>query len=204
MFRKATLTLITVPLSASLLAACGSASDENPVHKASDETSAKAEPSSVPAGVEEQYKVLAEELDEKGQSVESGDWTVNLITEAAEPWHVVESDGSTTFREPAAGETNHIEIIPVETATGRIVPNVPVSVDVQDDKGASVQKLDLNFYWSTFAHYANNFSIPNAGRYTLKVTVGVPTFPRHGDEDEAPAMTKGAKVEFSDVELGTE
>jgi hypothetical protein len=198
---KTTFAVIAVAFSASSLAACSQASDDPAVTKPSEAVSPKV--SHVPDGVRAQYEVLAEELDEKGMTTESGEWTINLITEAAEPWHVVESDGSSTFREPADGETNHIEIIPVETATGRIVPDVPVSIDVLDETGASVQKLDLNFYWSTFAHYARNFSIPKAGDYTLKVTVGVPTFPRHGDEDEAPAMSKGATVEFDDVALGT-
>lgn len=198
---KIPLALIAVALSACSLASCSQAPDSPAVTKPSEAVSPKV--SQVPAGVRAQYEVLAEELDEKGMTTESGEWTINLITEAAEPWHVVKSDGSSTFREPAEGETNHIEIIPVETATGRIVPDVPVSVDVVDDTGASVQKLDLNFYWSTFEHYARNFSIPKAGHYTLKVTVGVPTFPRHGSRDDRPAMSKGASVEFDHVALGT-
>ncbi|MFC7501448.1 hypothetical protein, partial [Nocardioides sp. GCM10030258] len=63
--------------------------------------------SAVPAGVTKQYDVLGDELAEKGQTVESGEWTVNLITEAAEPWHTVHSGGHTAYRDPAKGETNH-------------------------------------------------------------------------------------------------
>ncbi|BAS08716.1 conserved hypothetical protein [Arthrobacter sp. Hiyo4] len=74
----------------------------------------------VPAGVNKQYAVLANELAEKGKTVESREWTVNLITEAAEPWF---DKHGTHFRAPEAGETHHIEIIPTETSTGRIVPS---------------------------------------------------------------------------------
>ena len=44
------------------------------------------------------------------------------------------------FREPASGETHHIEIIPTETSTGRIVPDVLVNVQVIDEKGAVVDE----------------------------------------------------------------
>ncbi|MFC7501447.1 iron transporter, partial [Nocardioides sp. GCM10030258] len=61
---------------------------------------------------------------------------------------------------------------------------------------------ELNFYYSTFFHYANNFSIPEAGSYTLRVKVEAPTFNRHGDADETPPLAEGVEVEFTDVELG--
>lgn len=63
--------------------------------------------------------MLANEIAEKGKTVESGQWTVNLITEAAEPWF---DEHGAHFRAPEPGETHHIEIIPTETSTGRIVP----------------------------------------------------------------------------------
>lgn len=154
----------------------------------------------VPAGVQEQYEVLAEELAEKGKTVESGEWTINLITEAAEPWF----EHGSHFRAPEAGETHHIEIIPTETSTGRIVPDVPITLEVVDAQDKVVQELQLNFYYSTFYHYANNFTVPEAGTYTLRATLGVPTFNRHGEESETPALAKGTTVEFTDVELTKE
>jgi hypothetical protein len=158
----------------------------------------------VPDGVAEQYEVLADELAEKGMTVESGPWTINLITEAAEPWHEVHGGGHTEFRDVRAGETNHIEIIPVDTASGRIVPGVPIVLEVIDSNGQVVAKDRLSFYGSTFFHYANNFSIAEAGSYTIKATLKAPTFPWHGADDEAPALSDGAVVEFADVELGAE
>lgn len=155
----------------------------------------------VPAGVNEQYAVLANEVAEKGKTVESGEWTVNLITEAAEPWF--DKHGA-HFRAPAAGETHHIEIIPTETSTGRIVPDVPITLEVVNGQDKVVQELELNFYYSTFYHYANNFTVPEAGTYTLRAKLGVPEFNRHGEESETPALAKGTTVEFTDVELTTE
>lgn len=157
----------------------------------------------VPDGVQKQYDVLAEEISEKGKTVTSGDWTVNLITEAAEPWFELHHGDDAKFRKAAAGETNHIEIIPVETATGRIVPDVPITLEVLDGDTV-VQKQDLNFYYSTFFHYANNFSIPEPGTYTVRATLQAPGFFRHGSKDETPALAKGAVVEFEDVTLGAQ
>lgn len=191
--RRTPLAALTVPLVLASLAACGAEAD----------TGDNAEEPTVPAGVQEQYKVLAEELAEKGKTVESGDWTVNLITEAAEPWFEVHGDEA-HFRAPKDGETHHIEIIPTETATGRIVPDVPITLEVVDADGMVVQRMKLNFYYSTFFHYANNFTVPEAGTYTLRANLGVPAFNRHGEEAETPALTEGATVEFTGVELTTE
>lgn len=191
--RRATLAALTASLALAALTACSAEADTN-----GDKEFA------VPAGVQKQYEVLAEELAEKGETVESGEWTVNLITEAAEPWFEVHGDHGAQFRAPKGGETHHIEIIPTETSTGRIVPDVPITLEVLDAEGAVVQDMKLNFYYSTFYHYANNFTVPEDGTYTLRATLGVPAFNRHGEESETPALTEGATVEFTDVELSTE
>lgn len=190
MRRSTALALATLPFAVASLAACG----------AEEEKAGSA----VPAGVAKQYEVLAEEIAEKGKTVESGAWTVNLITEAAEPWHEVHGMGHTAFRDVKAGETNHIEIIPVDTASGRIVPDVPITLEVIDADGTVVAKQQLSFYGSTFFHYADNFSIKEKGEYTIKATLEAPAFPWHGAEDEAPALADGAVVEFDGVELGAE
>ena len=180
------LATLTVPLALAALTGCGA------------QPAAKEAGFAVPEGVQQQYEVLAEEVSEKGKTIQSGEWTVNLITEAAEPWFDKHAEH---FRAPQAGETHHIEIIPTETSTGRIVPNVPITLEVVSADKKVVQELALNFYYSTFYHYANNFTVPEAGAYTLRVTLGVPEFNRHGEESEQPALAKGATVEFTDVTL---
>lgn len=191
--RRTTLTALTLPLALAALTGCGSDAT------AKDEASA----SGVPAGVREQYEVLADELAEKGKTVEDGEWTVNLITEAAEPWFELHGHDA-HFRAPKTGETHHIEIIPTETATGRIVPDVPITLEVVAADDTVVQRKKLSFYYSTFFHYADNFTVPEAGAYTVRATLGAPAFNRHGEETETPALTEGATVEFTDVQLTTE
>jgi hypothetical protein len=157
----------------------------------------------VPEGVAEQYSVLAEEVEENGGRTESGEWTVSYIVEHAEPWFEAHG-GEEHFREPAAGETHHIEIIPTETSTGRIVPDVPVTLQVVDAEGRVVDEKELEFLHSTFFHYANNFEVPEDGTYTLRATLGAPDFARHGEQGEEPALAEGTEVEFEDVELTQE
>lgn len=192
--RRATLTTLSVPIALAALTGCGAGAE------ASRDGAAD---STVPAGVREQYEVLADELAEKGRTVESGEWTVNLITEAAEPWFEAHAGHDPRFRAPQAGETHHIEIIPTETSTGRIVPDVPITLELIDSNGTVVQEMPLEFYYSTFYHYANNFTVPEAGTYTLRATLGVPAFNRHGEESETPALSEGATVDFTDIQLTT-
>ncbi|ATQ30799.1 hypothetical protein ACXN1G_04270 [Rhodococcus ruber] len=158
---------------------------------------------SVPAGVVEQYSSAAEEIAAEGGETTSGPWRVAYIVEPAEPWYEP-ADGQQQFREPAPDETHHIEILPFEASTGRIVPQVPITLEVLDPNGRVVDTAPLNFYYSTFFHYANNFSVPDPGRYTLRATLGTPTFFRHGEADQEPELTQGATVEFTDVELTPE
>ncbi|WPU08609.1 iron transporter [Pseudarthrobacter oxydans] len=190
MLRHALAAVVT-PLALLALTGCGT-------QAAANTQAAKDNAFTVPAGVQEQYQVLADELAEKGKTVESGEWTVNLITEAAEPWF---DEHGTHFRAPEAGETHHIEIIPVEASTGRIVPDVPITLEVVDAQDKVVQSMELNFYYSTFYHYANNFTVPEAGTYTVRATLGVPAFNRHGEESDTPPLIEGTTVEFKDVEL---
>src|SRR5512139_4233624 len=110
--RRATLGALSLPLALVALTACAAQANDG---------QDGAEGSTVPAGVHEQYKVLADELAEKGKTVESGEWTVNLIAESAEPWFEVRHGHGAKLRAPKPAETHHIEIIPTETSTGRIV-----------------------------------------------------------------------------------
>ncbi len=180
------LLLATVPL---VLSACA----------AEDGTAATTD---LPDGVAEQYSTLAAEIEERGGETESGPWTVGYIVEGAEPWF--ESADTASLREPGKGETHHIEVIPRETATGRIVPDVPIRVDVVNADGEVVDSRELHFLHSTFFHYANNFHVPEAGTYSLRVSLQAPDFYRHGEAGEAPPLGEPATVTFEDVELAAE
>lgn len=194
-----------VPIAAAtlVLAACSgesTGSDTETVTVTASPTAQPAAAGAVPEGVVAEYETVNKEIAEKGGETTSGEWRVAYIIEVAEPWYTPEGD-SFSFREPTPDETNHIEIIPFEASTGRIVPDVPIQLEIVDSSGNAVQTKDLNFYYAPFFHYANNFAIPAPGKYTLRATLGSPSFMRHGEKDHTPALAEGATVEFTEVEI---
>lgn len=193
--------LLAAPL-ALAVTACGSADADN-----AETTPAKNQVAeTAPAGVAHQHTVLEAEIAARGGETKAGDYRIGYIVEAAEPWFHSEhgAHGKLVNREPAKDETHHIEIIPMEAKTGRIVPDVPIRLEVVDAKGKTVQAQDLNFYYAEFFHYANNFSIPADGTYTLRATLKPPTFLRHGASGEKPALSEAVTATFPNVELKNE
>jgi hypothetical protein len=186
--------------SASGASASGASASGMSASHASASTAAMSS-SSVPAGVAAQYSVLEEEIAANGGATTTGPWRIGYIVEAAEPWYEPPRNGKMSWRTPKPGETHHIEIIPIEKSTGRIMPETPISVQVLDQNGKVVDEKSLNFYYTDFFHYANNFEVPKPGTYTLKATIGVPTFYRHADPGEPPALAQGATVTFDGVRL---
>ncbi|MGW2559882.1 iron transporter [Streptomyces sp. NPDC001514] len=191
---------LAAPLALALTACGGTDAD-----KAADAPKGKVK-ESAPAGVAHQHTVLEAEIAARGGETKAGEYRIGYIVEAAEPWFQSEhgAHGKLVNREPAKNETHHIEIIPMEAKTGRIVPNVPIRLEVVDGKGKVVQAQDLNFYHAEFFHYANNFSIPTAGKYTLRATLKPPTFLRHGASGEKPALSETVTATFAGVELKDE
>ncbi|MBL1100915.1 iron transporter [Streptomyces coffeae] len=197
--------LALTALLALAVTACGSSDSGNT--DSADKTAGKTQAKdAVPAGVAQQYTVLKAEIDARGGETKAGEYRIGYIVEAAEPWFQGEhgAHGKLVNREPTKNETHHIEIIPMEAKTGRIVPDIPIKLEVIDAKGKVVQAQDLNFYHAQFFHYANNFSIPTAGKYTLRATLQPPTFLRHGASGEKPALSEKVTATFSNVELKPE
>ncbi|MGH3343200.1 MAG: hypothetical protein ACRDPK_10015 [Carbonactinosporaceae bacterium] len=91
--------------------------------------------------------MVDEEIGHAGGETHVGPWRIGYIVEAAEPWYRHGKAGE-VFRPPAKGETHHIEVLPIEAATGRIVPDVPIRVEVVDASGDVVDARRLNFYYS--------------------------------------------------------
>jgi hypothetical protein len=121
----------------------------------------------------------------RGGAVESGPWRIAYIQEPAEGWFRSEN-GRVVWREPAHGETAHLEIIPIERDSGRIVPYAGVTLEVLDSEGRRVEKRPLSFYYAEFFHHADNFRIPRDGEYTLRATVEPPSSAATATRTAAP------------------
>ncbi|MFF0991371.1 iron transporter [Kocuria nitroreducens] len=201
-YRPIAVTAVLTPL---LLAGCGTDEARTPTSDAATETPAATPEATtatgaVPEGVAAQYATLTEEVGAEGGRTSSGDWEVAYIVEPAEPWFET-TDGEPVRREPAAGETHHLEIIPIEAATGRIVPDVPIHLEVLDDTGEVVDEKELMFFNAEFFHYAHNFSIPAEGDYTLRASLQPPEFTRHGESLEELTLLEPVTVTFEEVRL---
>lgn len=156
------------------------------------------------SGVVASYAVGREEIEEAGGEKSVGDYRIGYIVEDAEGWWEGEAD-DLQWREPALGETNHIEILPYDKETGLLIPYMDINLAVLNESGETVDEQELNFYWSEFLHYANNFDVPEGGTYTLRADLGPPDFARHGSEDgEGKVFTEPVTVEFENVEIGAE
>jgi len=192
---------IALSIAALALTACGGSQSSSTVGNASEaSTAGKASEVDVPQGVLADARQVREEIRAEGGETTVGEWRIGYIIEGAEPWY--EPQGKAyIFRQPAAGETHHIEIVPIEEKTGRTVPGAKITLQVIDSTGKTVETKPLNFYYAEFFHYANNFSIPASGRYTLRATIEPPQFFRHGQHHEQPALTKGATAMFEDVHI---
>ena len=155
-------------------------------------------------GIVATYSVAQSEIDEEGGEQEVGEYRVGYIVEPAEGWW----DGAPenlVWREPAAGETNHIEILPFEAETGLLVPGAEITLTVLNKAGEVVESKPLEFYRGEFHHYANNFGLPGSGTYALRAEIEPPTFLRHGTEEgEGRVLTEPVVVEFESVEIDTE
>jgi hypothetical protein len=139
----------------------------------------------VPEGVAAQYAAIEQEARAEGGETTSGAWRIAYIVEPAEGWFERRGEGY-EWRPPAEGETHHIGILPIEAETGRLVPEVPVTLEVLDAGGKRIERKRLHAYYAEFFHYADNFSIPSRGEYTLRATIEPPPLRRHGEEREGP------------------
>lgn len=155
-------------------------------------------------GVMDSYALAHEEIKDEGGEKEAGPYEVGYIVEAAEGWWQGDPQ-NLKWREPASNETNHIEILPFDKETGILVPQADIRLTVYDGNGDEVASNPLEFYYSKFYHYANNFSLPESGEYTLEAEISPPTFRRHGSEDgEGKVFPEPVTVKFENVEINTE
>lgn len=155
-------------------------------------------------GVVDSYAVGQGEIDAEGGEQQVGPYRVGYIVEPAEGWWEGEPP-DLEWREPASGETNHIEILPFDAETGLLIPSMDIELTVLDESGEEVESKPLEFYYAEFYHYANNFSLPESGTYTLRAELSPPDFRRHGDEEgEGRVYENRAVATFEDVQIETE
>jgi Fe2+ transport protein len=155
-------------------------------------------------GIVDSYAVAREEIEDEGGETEVGPYRVGYIVEPAEGWWEGNPEAP-EWRDPSPDETHHLEILPFDPETGLLIPEMEGRLTVLDEAGEEVDSQPLYLYYAEFYHYANNFSIPESGTYTLRAELEPPDFNRHGSEEgEGRIFTAPVTVEFENVEISTE
>jgi hypothetical protein len=150
------------------------------------------------------YETAQEEIDEEGGEQEVGEYRAGYIVEPAEGWWEGSLE-SLAWCRPAAGKTNHMEILPFEAETGLLMPNMEGTLTVLDESGEEVDSKPLVFYRGEFYHYANNFSLAGSATYTLRAELEPPNFRRHETEErQRRVFSEPVTVEFENVDISTE
>lgn len=137
---------------------------------------------------------------QRGGQKTFGDYQVAYMLDPPKGWYEMK-DGTLTWKPPAPGETQHIEVAVMDSLTGQPIPVGPITLDVVDQQGSVVQSQQLAYYWHPMAdHYGANYSIPTAGSYNFRVRAPAPDFRRH-DRAQGNRFTSPLDATFSSVSI---
>jgi len=124
----------------------------------------------------------------------AGDWVVGLAVEEAEGLYELR-DGELVWREPGEDDA-HIEVAVRDAADGRFVPNLRVTVAVQEVDGLVVGTHEHPFLWHPWLyHYGRNWQIRHSGNYAVHIRIEAPQFARH-DRKNGRRYTEPVDVRF--------
>jgi len=134
-----------------------------------------------------------------GATQRAGDYLVGVATEEAEPlWYLL--GGRLELKEPAAGQNAHLEVVVMDAADHRFVPELTIDVSVARG-GDDVGTFRLPFLWHpTMYHYGHSIHIDEAGEYDLTVSIAPPTFGRH-DKTNGRRYAEPISVIFKGIRL---
>lgn len=128
----------------------------------------------------------------------AGDYKVALILAPPRGWYMPSANGL-VWRPPARNETQHIEVVIMDSLTSKPLPSLP-TLDVLDGQGRVIQSQKLMYVWHPQAdHYGGNYSVPE-GTYTIRVTAPPPIILHHSRE-LGNRFTKPLSIQFTGVQI---
>lgn len=146
-------------------------------------------------------KHMTGEVATDGGEVRAGDYLVGYAVEEAEGMYELR-DGELVWQEPEE-ENLHVEVSVRDGADGRLVPGLEIHATLVGPDGEEVGTHRQPFVWHPWIHhYGRNWVVPGDGRYTLKVRIDPPDFPRH-DRKNGKRYAETVTVEFDDVTVET-
>jgi uncharacterized protein involved in high-affinity Fe2+ transport len=124
-------------------------------------------------------KALAAMDKESGaQTQRAGDYEISVVAERAEGMYHA-NNGQLRWMEPEHDNV-HFEVAVRDAADGRFIPGLTVHIHVDKVDGAHVGFGELPFIWHPWLyHYGQNWWVPEAGDYRVRVRVEPPNWHRH-------------------------
>lgn len=144
---------------------------------------------------------MVQEVAQTGDLKAVGDMVVGFAVEEAEGMYELR-DNSLEWVEPDDANL-HVEVVVMDGADNRFVPNLHVEVEMLDEDGTSLGRHQQPLLWHPMIdHYGRNWSVPGDGDYTIRVHVDPAEFPRH-DEVNGKRYAERVEVEFAGVRVET-
>lgn len=133
-----------------------------------------------------------------------GDYRFQLVSAPALGWYEPQT-GQLVWVPPAINANQHLEVVLTNTIDQRPLPNAVVRVSIYDENNRLIETKTMAMLWATVGyHYGNNFTIPAAGNYNVKVDVVTPPmFARH-HKQLGNRFFKTETVTFKNVALKPE
>jgi hypothetical protein len=122
------------------------------------------------------------------------DYLVGYAIEEAEGlYHML--GGKLEWVEPTE-QNCHIEVAVRNASDGRFLPGLSIAAVLLDSEAREVDRFDLPFLWHPWIyHYGANRSVARPGRYTLRIHIAPPDFPRH-DRVNGKRFEQPVQIEF--------
>jgi Fe2+ transport protein len=119
-------------------------------------------------------------MDEESGAVtqRAGDYLVAFVQENAEGMYELQ-DGRLVWREAPEEANAHLEIAVADAADGRFVPGLDITLTLLEGD-RELFTTSMPFLWHPYLyHYGTNARVPGEGPYSVRVTIGPPSFMRH-------------------------
>ena len=126
------------------------------------------------------YGRALQAMDEESGAVtqRAGDYLVAFVQENAEGMYELQ-DGRLVWREAPEEANAHLEIAVADAADGRFVPGLDITLTLLEGE-RELFTTNMPFLWHPYLyHYGTNARVPGEGPYSVRVTIGPPTFMRH-------------------------
>jgi hypothetical protein len=124
----------------------------------------------------------------------AGQYLVAFVQEDAEGMYGFEGSELVWYEAPEEANA-HFEIAVADSADGRFVPGLEISLSVLEGD-REVIRTELPFLWHPFLHhYGINARVPGEGPYTVRAVIEPPRYLRH-DPVNGKRYPEQVEVEF--------